>query len=193
VHVEGEILRSLGRTRDPRVFEVAERALKTDSWADTIRMRTLDGLGATRDAAALAPLLHHTDDSWLPRTRYAAALALGQLAQDVESIRPEAVDRLMELAKEAPFRVRLAALNALGRGRDDRASATLRLVHETDPDGRIARTAYEALKTLGRGRGGEDAINTLRTNVEKLTSDNRALRERLDKLEGRLTDQSKDA
>jgi aminopeptidase N len=193
VHVEGEILRSLGRTRDPRIFGAAERALKTDSWADTIRMRTLDGLGATRDAAALAPLLHHTGESWLPRTRYAAALALGQLAQDVESVRPEAVDRLMELAKDGPFRVRLAALNALGRGRDDRASATLRLVHQTDPDGRIARTAYEALKTLGRGRGGEAALKTLRTDVEKLTTDNRALRERLDKLEGRLPDPPKDA
>jgi HEAT repeat protein len=130
-------------------------------------------------------LLAHTADRFLPRTRAAAATALGQLAAEVEAVRLAAADRLSELAVESPFRVRLAALSALGRARHAPAAAVLRRVHTSDPDGRVARTAYEALQSLS---GGDAEVAKLRDQVEKLVDQNRSLRERIDKLEGRLGD-----
>ncbi len=185
VLVEGEAVKSLGRVRDGRARGIAAPYLEQDSWADTLRMRALDALGATREPDVLPLLLAHTADRFLPRTRAAAATALGQLAAEVEAVRLAAADRLSELAVESPFRVRLAALSALGRARHAPAAAVLRRVHTSDPDGRVARTAYEALQSLS---GGDAEVAKLRDQVEKLVDQNRSLRERIDKLEGRLGD-----
>ncbi|MEC7946468.1 MAG: M1 family aminopeptidase, partial [Myxococcota bacterium] len=186
VQVEGEAMKSLGRTRDARVPALAETLLGKDSWGDLLRMRALDALGASRDAAALPTLLAWTADTASNRARFAAAGALGQLAHDVESARVDATDRLMELAIDAPFRVRAAAIPALGRTKDMRALGTLGQLHASGDDGMLSRRAYEARKTLLGSRGGEAAVAKLRDQLETLQNENRGLRTRLDKVEGRL-------
>jgi aminopeptidase N len=188
VQVEGEAIKSLGRTRDPRVAALAPALLAQDSWGDLLRMRALEALGATRDGAVLGTLLAHTAETASDRARFAAAGALGQLAHDVEAARPEAADRLMELAQDAPFRVRLAAVPALGRSKDMRGMGVLSQVHASGGDGMLSRRAYEAKKALLSGSGAEAAVGKLRDQVEALTKENHGLRTRVEKLEGRLGD-----
>ena len=186
VQVEGEAIKSLGRTRDARVRELAAPLLKTDSWADLLRMRAIDALGATRDPAVLGTLLDMTAETVSNRARFSASSALGQLAHDVPDTRTDAVDRLMELAQDAPFRVRLAAVPALGRSKDMRAAGVLSQLHASGDDGMLGRRAYEARKTLLSGSGPEAAVSALRDKVEVLTNKNLALQARLEKLEGRV-------
>ena len=93
------------------------------------------------------------------------------------------MDTLTELAREAPLRVRLAAIGALGSARDPRAAGVLSRIHESDGDGRVARSAYEALQRLNAGNGADDALASLRRDVETLRDDNRRLRERITKVE----------
>ena len=105
----------------------------------------------------------------------------------VESIRTAAVDRLLELAQDAPFRVRLFAIKALGAAGDPRGVAALSAIHAGDPDGRTARTAYEARSALRAGdQSGVASGARLQADLDTLRNENQALRSRIEVLEGRL-------
>jgi aminopeptidase N len=185
LHVEGEAVRSLGRLRGPEVVPVCVEMLKRDSWGELIRARALQALGTSRDPAALELLLAWTADRHPVRTRAAAAAALGRLADDLEGCRVEAVDRLVELVRDAPFRVRMAAVSALGSARDSRGCVALRHVHQADGDGRMKRLAYESLQRIAAGRTSEGALGSLRRDMEALQDENRKLRDRIDRVETR--------
>ena len=182
-YVEGAAARTLGEMRSPLAREACEALLERDSWGDSLRTRALAGLGATRDPSVLPLLLRWTRDDVRPRARAAAAGALGRLADEVESVRREAVDRLLELAESGSFRVILAAISALGRVRDPRSAGTLGRLHASAGDGRVARMAYEALRRVRAGRSGDAALASLRGTVETLEREQGRLRDRLAKLE----------
>ena len=73
VQVEGEAIKSLGRTRDARVRELAAPLLETEAM-DLLRMRAIDALGATRDPAVLGTLLDMTAETVSNRTLPASTL-----------------------------------------------------------------------------------------------------------------------
>ena len=139
------------------------------------------------DLGVLADLLAGTRSDRSPAERSAAARALGTLAKEVDSVRQAAVDRLMELAQDGPFRVRLFAIKALGTAGDPRGVAVLSAIHAGDPDGRTARTAYEARAALRAGdQSGVASGAQLQSDLDALRDENRTLRTRIDVLEGRL-------
>ena len=182
--LEGAALHALGRTRDPRAVTTIRGRLGTQSWADWVRQRALEGLAHTRDAAVLPDLLAHTTASHGDRTRGAAAIALSLLAQHGEdAVRTEAVERLSAMVAEPGFRAQLAAISGLSRLRDRRALPALEHAHRTAPDGRTRRSAYEAMARIRRGRTSEAGLATLRDTVEQLQADSAKLRERIDRLE----------
>lgn len=182
---EGEAGRTLGRMRSPKAIQACELLLQRESWGGTLKARALSGLGATRDPSVLPTLLRFTAPEQSDRVRAAAAAALGQLADEVDTVRLAAVDRLCELARCGAFRVELNAMSALGRARDPRASGVLSAIHRSAPDGRSRRTAYEALAQIRSGRNGEEHLSSLRGAVDRLEERNAALRARIEKLEGK--------
>ena len=184
IHVEGEAARVLGVLRAPQAREVCEALLERESWAELLRARALQGLGATRDEAVLPVLLGWLDPERPVRARIAACSALGHLADEVPDTRLAAIDILCRLATAGRFRLRLAAVSALGRIRDVRGAGVLRQIHQTDTDGRMRRMAYEALKKINTGRSGEEALSGIRGDLEKLQAEHRALVDRLVKVEG---------
>ena len=184
IQVEGEAARSLGRGRAANAVEVCQALLSRDSWGEVLRARALEGLGHTRAPEALPLLLDASTIAWRSRVRAAAAGALGRLADELPSARLAAVDRLVELAQDAPFRVRMAAISGLGVARDPRSAGALQALHEAADDGRLKRQAYEALQKVSAGRTGDDALAALRRDLDGLRDQNRDLRDRLAKLEG---------
>ena len=191
--VVAEALRGLGRQRAPQTAarcrevlddEAAAAAIGMETWGASLRAAALDALGHTRDPNVLEILVEHTQPAHEPALRAAAARALGQLAEEVDPARRGAADRLMALARDAPFRVRLSALSALGRAGDPRSAAVLRHVHQADPDGRTARTAFEALGRLqSADQSGLTAVTRLRDDLTRLQDENRSLRARVERLE----------
>jgi aminopeptidase N len=185
LNVEGAAGKVLGQIRDPRAVEVCAELLARPSWGEILRARALQGLSMARDPAALQHLLTWTEPDRPDRARAAAASGLGRLSEELEGCRREAVNRLMELALEAPFRIRLAAISALGQAGDPRAMDVLRRIHGHDPDGRVARQAFEALGRIARGRTSDDALRNLRDEVERLREENRKITSRLERIEDR--------
>ncbi|MCB9758659.1 MAG: M1 family metallopeptidase [Alphaproteobacteria bacterium] len=179
---EGEAGFALGRMRSPHARRACALLLERDAWGDALRTRGLRGLGASRDPEVLDTLLFWTGADRAPRVQAAAVTALGQLIDEVPDLSPAAFDRLIELIRESPFRVQLAAIGAAGKLRDPRAAPALRQVHESAPDGRTRRMAFEALASVRDGRTGEHALASLRATVEALERKHNDLRDRLDRL-----------
>ena len=181
--VEAELIKARVRHGAPGARADAEAALGRDAWGDTLRMRALEGLGASRDASVLPLLRGALVPQRSARAQAAACGALGQLAADVPAVRAEAVDALLDAMRSGPFRVRLAAIQALGRARDVRAIGALGDLHQTEPDGRLRRTAYEARAALAGGNGWEPGLDALRREIERLSGEAASLRARLERVE----------
>ncbi len=191
LHVEGACVLALGGFVADGLLDLQptrqllDDVLARDSWTELLAQRALSALGATRSTDVLPTLLSHTDIAHPDRVRAAAASALGQLAEELPEARRRAVDRLMVLARDgSSWRVTVTALNALGRARDSRAQPVLRHVHATALEGRLRRTAWEASERLSRSQ--EDAVGSLRREVEELRREGKDLRGRLDRLQGKL-------
>jgi aminopeptidase N len=149
--VAAEALRGLGRLRDPAVLPVLRRALReADSWNDTVRVAAVEGLAELGADGTLATLRARTRYGLPHPSRMAAARSLGRVGRGD----PGALRTLLALTRDPFLRVQLAAISALGHLGDDRAVPRLeRLVQAVDVDGRVRRTAAEALRAI---RGDSD-------------------------------------
>jgi aminopeptidase N len=90
---------------------------------------------------------------------------------------------LVELVEDADFRARIAAVEALRVLGDADAIDALNRAAGRDLDGRVRRRAREVARALAEGTTQSDAVKQLRDSLEKLETENRALKERVLKLE----------
>ncbi len=186
LHVRGEALKSLGRVRAPLAKGLLLSALKVNSWGDHLRVRAAEGLGYLQNPDLLEELLTLTREPASQRLVGAAVGALGRLARDRRELLGRVEERLCTLAVDAPFRVRLAAIGSLGASGGRGVLPVLDSIHRGDPDGRLARSAWEAAeKVLKRGQPG-DELATLRAELERLRKSQQALEERVAELAAKL-------
>ena len=99
------------------------------------------------------------------------------------AVRHVIVERLCELVEEPGFRTQLSAMAALGRLGEVSALPVLRRMHESAPDGRMRRQAFEAMTRIRRGAAVPEGVRALRSELERLGEENRRLRDRVDRLE----------
>ncbi|MBL8615501.1 MAG: HEAT repeat domain-containing protein [Deltaproteobacteria bacterium] len=183
LHVAAGALRALGQLRGPGVVATLSAALDRSSWGDLIRVRAAEGLGACRDPEALPLLLRLTGPAHTARAQAAAAAGLGKLAHELPTLKPRAAERLEELARHGSFRVRLAAIGALGTLAVPSTLGTLREIHAEDLDGRTRRSAWEALERARTSGGPQGPLADLRQELDAVRQDNRKLRDRVEALE----------
>lgn len=139
-----QTLRSLAKQGDPEVRPVLDRALKRDSWNDVIRAGALDALTALRPNDVVAVLKRHTAYG-VPHTRRMAAIrCLGQVGVGRDDVRKH----LQELVDDDYLLVQLAAVRALTQIGDERSITALERLTQGHRDGRLIRTAEEAVAKL---------------------------------------------
>ena len=180
---EAEAAAILGAHQSPLAEEACMSLLGKPSWGEKLASGALRGLGASRNASHLTLLLEHASSAYSERHRAAAAGALGVLADEVPEVRPDVMDCLLDMAVNGGFRAKLAAIAALGKVRDPRALGVLGRLHGTGGDGRVKRSAYEAMCSIREGRSTEEALQGLRGTVEKLSEAQAKVKDRLDRLE----------
>ncbi len=179
-----EALETLGRSRLARAIPAIHPHLTTVVPGDVVRTRALLALALTEQASVLPTLLAFSRDDVGDRGRFGAAKALGALGDKVPEVRAACRERLEEMARAGGFRERYGAVQALGVLRDPAATATLSHVHASDRDGRVRRSAWEALWRTREGRTGSDALLGVRDRLETVESQARDLKQRLDRHEG---------
>jgi aminopeptidase N len=175
IFVEADAARALGKLREAASVPLLAKMLARQSFSDTVRAGALDGLLETRDPRAWPLLTAAVVYGQPPVARRTAVLALAKLAETVDK-KTEAVDLITGLLRDPSFRVRLGAIDAAGALGDERLIGPL----TSTPflDGREQRLAREAARAL-RARAGGKELASLRSDLDKLQGEVRALKEQL--------------
>ena len=180
--VEAEALRSLGKTRSSKAFDVLKMALKKDSFNETIRIGVFDGFAELKNPTAIPILTEWTRYGKPNLAREAATKALAKLGEG----KPEVTDILTGLLEDQWFRVRVEAAIGLGNLLNPATIPALEQQVERELDGRVRRRAREAIRKIQMGRDASDEFRQMREDLDKIRNENTKLRERLDRLESSL-------
>ncbi len=183
-YAEANAAAAIGKTRAPRALAALELSLTKDSQNETIRSSVMGGLADLRDAKALPIVMEWTQYGRPQQVRMAAASALGRFADFVgDSEKSDIVDRLIEMLSDPWYRCQTAAIDALKEIKDPKALPHLQRAAERELDGRVIRMARDAVQKIRQGQDKGEEVKKLREEVDKLVDENRALRDRLDRLE----------
>jgi aminopeptidase N len=181
--VEGEAAKSLGRIRSTRAFGEMERALSR-TYHDAIgQVLVFEGFAELRDERAIPIAKDWARYGRPPRAREAAISALGKLGNLSEEKREDVIDFLRPFLDDPWLGVRTRTVGALRELRATKALGDLQRVAEADLDGRAQRAAREAIQAIREGETKDEEVKKLRDELDDLRNENRALRDRLDKLE----------
>jgi aminopeptidase N len=183
-YVEAAAAQSLGQTRAPRAFDVLSTvAMEKKSLNDVVRASALNGMTELKDERALPIAIEWTRLGKSNPVRGAAAFSLGKLGQLSERAKSDAYDRLVDLLRDGWLRVRLNAIAGLVELKETKAVAELERMRTRDLDGRVVRAAREATRRLREGADKGEEIKKLREDLDKLSEENRSLKDRIEKIE----------
>jgi aminopeptidase N len=179
---------SLGKTRQADGFDVLVKALGRGSHMEVVRAGALSGLAEFR--GELLKKARQVATEWTEygrpaRAREAAISALGRLGIDDR----DTLDRLTDLLDDRWYRARLFAVHALSELKEQDAIGPIQRLANKERDGRVIRSAREAVNAIRAGR--KDDTTKLREDFNKLEEENRKLRERMEKIEQRLEREKK--
>ncbi len=181
--VEGEANASLGATRRPRAFEVLVESARRDSHLDAVRAGALSGLAQLRDERAWPVLEACAKPGGAPQGRVAALRAMAGMAKGREPYRYDVRETLEGYLRDPDFFVKFGAILALEVLGEPASSEAVERTGLREADGRIRMTCRDIAKKLREGAAGEDAVNAVKAEVEKLREENRRMADRLSKLE----------
>lgn len=178
---------ALGKTRQESAFATLEGALARDSFNQTVRQGAFAGLVALKDEKVLPLVLEWTTYGKADQARFAAIGALGALGKLVKDKEKEQVlDRLKELLDDKNWRARMSAITAAQVLGEASLIAPLQRKVEVHEDGREVRRSREAIMAIRDHSSQDDEVKKLREDLDKVLTENRELRDRLESLEQRL-------
>lgn len=178
--VQAAALHALGRTRDPRAFDVLERAVKTHSWNATIESGAARGLGELADSRAVPILVEATLPGKDESLRRAALAALGRAAELLEQDRGRIVEAITDRLDDPMFLVQRSAILAAEHAADARFLQSLDRLSRSGFDGRIRRDAAEAAARIRESQKVPSQVATLRTDLDALREEQRKIQEQIE-------------
>ncbi len=144
---EGEAIRGMGKMRDAAVLPELKRLLERSSWNDVIRCAALDAIASLRIPESIEILKAHTKRGHSASVRMTAIRALGAIGHGREDIQT----LLVRLLGDPYLLIQIAAARQLGIIADERAVTALMKYISGDLDGRLKRTAEEAVRKIRKG------------------------------------------
>jgi len=176
--VEAQAAKSIGKTRSARAFDQLSRAMRKTSFNDVVRAHALAGFGELGDERAVPIALEWTAYGRSVFARRAAVAALAEFGDR----RKDVVDAIIALIHDKQLRVRLAAVEALGKTNAAAALPEIDHLATLDVDGRLGSTALEAAQKIRAGTAQSAELKRLREDVDELRAANAKLQERLAEL-----------
>jgi aminopeptidase N len=181
--VEGEAHAALGATKQPLAFDILCRGVQKASHLDIIKASACIGLARLRDDRAWPVLKSSAFPGGKPQGRIAAMRAMAMLAKGRDPFRSEIREELERYLKDANFFAKFGALLSLEILDEPAAVAAVEALRFREGDGRLRSNSRDVARALREGKSKGDEIAALRTDLEKLREDKRALEDRLVKLE----------
>jgi aminopeptidase N len=183
--VEAEAATAIGRTRAASAFDMLKKSMARESWNEVVRCGALAGFAELGDERAVPICLDWTKYGRHKRARRAAIGALAKLGEGRKDVR----EAIISLLDDRSFDVRISSVMALQTLHDIAALPALEAIAAQDVDGRLKRRCAEAIRAIREHAERPAELVKLRDEVVELRAQNRALGERIDRLEasGRTT------
>ncbi|GAB4377986.1 MAG: M1 family metallopeptidase [Elainellaceae cyanobacterium] len=162
-------------------------------WNETVRSGAINGLSKLKTSeGALDLILNYTAAGVVQPLRLAAIRALGAISTGQNNVNLERIlSRLDDLSREAFFLTQVAVVIALKQMETPKAIGILQGLADQTPDGRVRRIAEEAIQTVQKAIGSDQAIKKLQEELDQLKKANQELRSRLENLEAKsMSDRS---
>lgn len=171
-----------------KVIKLLKNVLETKAgWNEVVRSGAIAGLSQMKTSEdVLDIILKYTAPGTPQPLRLSAIRALGSIASGQTKDQVERIlQQLDTLAHETFFLTQISVLTALSQVADRRAIAILQNLAEQTADGRVSQRAEEAIKTVQKQIGSDEAIKQLRQELDQLKQQNQELHSRLENLEAK--------
>ena len=171
-----------------KVIKLLKNVLETKAgWNEVVRSGAIAGLSQMKTSEdVLDIILKYTALGTPQPLRLSAIRALGSIASGQTKDQVERIlQQLDTLAHETFFLTQISVLMALSQIAHRRAIAILQNLAEQTADGRVSQRAEEAIKTVQKQIGSDEAIKQLRQELDQLKQQNQELRSRLENLEAK--------
>ena len=183
--VQAAALTALGKTRDKRAFAVLEPFVHLQSWNGTLESAALRGLAELVDERVTDIAIACAQPSSDEGLRRAVPAALARIGTLMERERRSVIEALDLMLDDRQFLVALAAIAAAESLGDARLLAPLERLAATGADGRVRRDAAEAIVRIRESTTVPAQVETLRSDLENLRTENQKLAERVAALDSR--------
>jgi aminopeptidase N len=180
--VRSSALHALGKTRDPRAFDVLAAAVKETTWNGTVEAGAVLGLAELADARAMPSIVDAGRRERSEGLRRAAVMALGRVGALVEEERSRVADELEGRLDDPSFLVALDAVVASESLSDVRLVPALDRLAQQAADGRMRRIATEAAMRIRQALKVPAQVKGLREDIDELREDHRKLQEKIEAL-----------
>ncbi len=171
---------ALGKTRDPRAFDVLAAGVRQRSWNGLVEAGALRGLAELADARTMALLIEGCRPEGNEGARRAALAAIARLGVLVESERTRAADAIAQHLDDEMFMVALEATVAAESLGDERLLPELDRIAAQTIDGRLRRHAAEAAIHIRKGAKVPAQVTALRDDIDELREQHRRLQEKIE-------------
>jgi aminopeptidase N len=151
-YAECAALRSLGRSGDASLRAGFSDLMKRDSWNDILRCGALEALTALRPPDIVEVLKKYTAYGHSHPLRMTAIRGLAAVGAGREDVQRH----LIPLIQDPFLLVQLAAVRSLAHIGNERAVPALEKLTKGDLDGRLKRTAEEAIQKIKKGIEAEE-------------------------------------
>lgn len=179
IFVRGAIVASLGKTKSGKAFEVLKAAIKIPSWHDWLATQAYVGLRHLRDTRALQLFMEGAQYGAPKFARMAAVQGLAEYGLD----KNEVTELLNDLLDDPFARVRFVAADSLARRKDPQVIGNLETAATRNVDGHFKAAAFRAARRLRASLEKPEEINFIKDTLDKLSEENRRLKERVERLE----------
>ncbi|MBV8333215.1 MAG: HEAT repeat domain-containing protein [Candidatus Eremiobacteraeota bacterium] len=180
--VRAAALTSLGKTRDPRAFDVLAQAVRGETWNGTVEAGAVRGLAELADSRAMPLVREATAADRDEGVRRAAVVAIGRIGELLESERTHAVEALEERLDDRYFLVQLGAIAAAESLADARLLPALDRLSQSAFDGRVRRDAAEAAIRVREAAKVPAQVTAMRSDIDGLREEHRKLQEKIEAL-----------
>ena len=193
-YVEAAAARAVGalvstlKDKSDEVIQLLKSVLQERAgWNNVVRAGAIAGLAQLKTSPQALELLMEYTTLGVPQAlRLAAIRSLGTIAIGQTPINLEQIlERLAELSQESFFLTQVAVVAALGQMETSKATDILRSLADHTPDGRVRRSAEEAIQRVQKNSGADQVLKQLREELDQLKQQNQELKSRLESLEAK--------
>ena len=187
--VIGKMASGTLKDKEDEVLQLLTKILQErGGWNEVVRSGAIGGLSQMKSSPiALDAIADYTRLGIPQPLRLSAIRALGTISTGQTSNNTDWIlEQLEELSGETFFLTQMAVVGALSQMETAKAIGLLRGMAEQTPDGRVRRRADEAIQTVQKNIGSEQAVKQLREELDQIKKENQDLKSRLENIEAKV-------